>query len=269
MNINMLKKLKMERRFCKQGILIVILLTTILQSCSSKKNILYFQDAQFHRWEDIKYPKVTIKPNDILSIVVSTPIVEAAIPYNVAAGSAVANFDIESLKLRGYLVSDKGTIDFPVLGEIGLNDLTLDEAQEEIQKQLNQGGHLKDASVKMRMLNSKVTVLGDVKSPGTFNYTENRISLPQALGFAGDLNITGKRKEILIIREENGSRMINQIDLRTADWFTGPFYYIKPNDIIVVKPNKTKVKSAGLVGNASVVLTIVSILLSTAILVTR
>ena len=269
MNINMILNFLVKRIAQRKGFFVVLLLASILQSCSSKKNILYFQDAQFHRWEDIKYPKITIQPNDILSIVVSTPIAEAAIPYNLVSSSAVANFDLESLKLRGYLVSDKGTIDFPVLGKIGLNDLTIEEAEIEVQKQLNQGGHLKNASVKIRLLNSKVTVLGDVKSPGTFNYSENRISLPQALGFAGDLNITGKRKEVLIIREENGSRMINQIDLRTADWFTGPFYYIKPNDIIVVKPNRTKVKSAGLIGNASVVLTIVSILLSTAILVTR
>lgn len=246
------------------------ILVLLLQSCSSKKEILYFQDAKFHKVEKVVYESSKIQPNDILSIIVTTPIPEAAIPYNIQSlGSQGGGVSVELLKLQGYLVSENNSIDFPILGEIKTEDKTIEELESDIQQMLTKGGHLKGASVNIRLLNAKVTILGEVRQPGTFTFTENTITLPQALGYSGDLLITGKRNDILVIREENGIRTMNKIDITSADWFSSPYYYIKPNDVILVNPNTTKIKSAGFVGNAGIVLTIASLILTSIVLITR
>ena len=243
---------------------------TLLLSCANKRNILYFQDAELYNQSSIIYEDMAIQPNDILSIIVTTPVPEAAIPYNIQPiGGGGGAFNIEALKLQGYLVSDAGTIIFPILGEIKVANKNLLEVNQDIKKLLEDGGHLKDATVNTRLLNAKVTVLGDVIRPGTFSFSEQRITLPQALGYAGDLIITGKRKEVLLIREENGLRTMHNIDLTTTRWFDSPYYYIQPNDIIVVNPNSTKVKTAGFIGNASLVLTIASLILSSVVIISR
>lgn len=251
-----------------QKLLLVLVIIFLSQSCATKKDILYFQDSKKNNLEDIHFEASKIQHNDILSIVVTTPLPEAAIPYNIQS-LGTANFDIEALKLQGYLVSKDGIIDFPILGKIELGGLTIDTAEQKIKSLLVEGNHLKNASVNVRLLNAKVTILGDVRLPGTFNFSEQSITLPQALGYSGDLTITGKRKDIMIIREENGVRSINHIDLTKTDWFSSPYYYIKPNDVIVVNPNKARIKSAGFIGNAGNVLTIASLILSSIVLISR
>ena len=119
------------------------------------------------------------------------------------------------------------------------------------------------------MLNAKVTILGEVKAPGTYNFTEQNITLMQALGYAGDLTINGKRDDILITREVNGVRQVTHIDLTSAEFMKSPYYFVKPNDVIIINPNEPKVKSAGFVGNVGTVATVISLVLSVTILLTR
>ena len=119
------------------------------------------------------------------------------------------------------------------------------------------------------MLNAKVTILGEVRSPGTYNFTEQNITLMQALGYAGDLTINGKREDVLITREINGVRQVTHIDLTTSDFMSSPYYFIKPNDVIVINPNNPKVKSAGFIGNFGNVATVISLALSITILLAR
>ncbi|QLG44570.1 polysaccharide biosynthesis/export family protein [Costertonia aggregata] len=252
-----------------KNIFISAFVVMILQSCASKKDVLYFQDAEAHSVENIIYNSSKIQPNDILSIVVGASVPETTYPYNVQSSAAGVNLNLDVLQLQGYLVSNEGFIDFPVLGKIKVLGETIDDLEIALQKRLEKGGHLIDPTVSVRILNAKVTVLGEVKVPGTYTFTEQNISLPQALGYAGDLTINGERKDILIIREESGVRNIARIDLTTADWFGSPYYYIKPNDVIVVNPNNPKVKSAGFIGNAGTVLTIASLILTSVVLITR
>lgn len=117
-----------------------------------------------------------------------------------------------------------------------------------------------------RLLNAKFTVLGEVKTPGTFTFYENSLTLLQALGMSGDLTINGIRK-ITIIRTENGKQTYGTVDLTKNDWFTSPYYFVKPNDVIIVDPNTAKVKSAGIIGNPGNILSILSVLLSSIILI--
>ena len=114
-----------------------------------------------------------------------------------------------------------------------------------------------------------MTILGEVKNPGTYSFTEQNITILQALGYAGDLTINGKRDDILITREVDGVRKISHIDLTSSSFMDSEFYFIKPNDNIIVNPNNPKVKSAGFVGNVGTILTIASLALSITILLTR
>jgi polysaccharide export outer membrane protein len=218
----------------------------------------------------VEYGSTMIQTNDILSIRVSALVPETAIPYNVQTSSSNGSIpNIEILKLEGYLVSSQGTITFPVLGTISVLKLSISELEQQLIKLLGEGGHLIKPSVTIRILNAKATVLGEVNKPGTFTFTEQYITIPQALGYAGDLTINGKRNDILLIRETEGVRTITHLDLTTANWMNDPKYIVKQNDVLVINPNNPKIKTAGYIGNTSVVLTIASLLLSSIVLLTR
>lgn len=245
-----------------------LLLVLTLSSCALKKDIHYIQDAAENNSSEINYQITTIQPNDILSINVESVNPEAAIPYNRGAtGAQVAN--IQLLQLQGYLVSNTGFIKFPVLGEIELVNLTTSEAEEKIRKELVDGGHLISPIVNLRIVNAKITVLGEVRAPGTYNFTEQNITLLQALGYAGDLTINGKRDDVIITRDVEGVRKITHVDLTNTEFMDTEYYYVRPNDVIIVNQNPPRVKSAGFVGNVGTFLAVTSVILSSIILVTR
>ena len=237
-------------------------------SCASKKDIILFGDIQESAQNNVLYALPKIQVNDILDIKISTLNPETALPYNTVS-SLNQMPSIELLKLQGRLVSAEGKIILPVLGAIVAKEKTTAALEKEIVSILENNGHLKNPTVTVRILNAKVTVLGEVKMPGTYNYTEQTISLPQALGYAGDITIEADRKQVWLIREEDGVRKYHKIDLTKSDWFTSPYYTIKQNDIVYVTPNNVKVKSAGFIGNTSTVLSVISILLTTYVLLTR
>lgn len=250
---------------------VLLFVALALTNCASKKDLLYFQDASNQNNKAISYSQNTIQHNDILSITIGALVPESAAVYNKQATSSTINTStsIEMLQLQGYLVNLDGTITLPVLGKTKVAGKTINNLELELVNTLETGGHLVAPTVNIRLLNAKITILGEVQRPGTYNFTEQSISLPQALGYAGDLTINGKRDDIMLIREIDGVRSIVYLDLTTANWMNNPSYTIKPNDVIVVSPNQAKVKSAGIIGNASTVLAVVSVVLSTVILLTR
>lgn len=247
-----------------------IFFVILLQSCASKKDILYFQDAANYPSVSVIHSETMVEPNDILSVTVSASVPETAIPYNIQnLGNSVTSQNLETMKLQGYLVSQEGTIVFPILGKIPVKGKTISAIEQDIKMILENGGHLVNPTVSVRLLNAKVTVLGEVNRPGTYTFSEQFISLPQALGYAGDLTINGKRNDILLIRELEGVRTITHIDLTTANWMNDPKYAIKQNDVLVINPNNPKIKTAGYIGNTSAILTIASLVLSSIVLLTR
>lgn len=249
---------------------IIGLFLVLLQSCATKKDVLYFQDAQLDTPKDVTFKEPTLQPNDILGVKITALNTLAAEPYNIQPLTGVnPTQNVEALKLQGYLVSKDYDITIPKLGVINVKGLTVDGLAQKMRKILIDTDELKDPSVHVRVLNSKVTVYGEVKLPGTFFYTEQTITLPQALGLAGDLTINGKRDDVLLIREMDGKRVFTHIDMTKTNWFDSPYYYIKQNDIIYVSPNTAKVKSSGIVGNAGTVLTAASVILSVVVLLTR
>jgi polysaccharide export outer membrane protein len=242
----------------------------LVSACATKKKLLYFQDSESYVNTPIAYSPSTIQVNDILDVKIGALVPEMAVPYNKSVGSNTQIIqNIELIKLSGYMVTLKGFIRLPILGDISVMGETIANIETAIVAILEEGGHLINPTVTVRLLNAKVTILGEVKMPGTYSFTEQFITLPQALGYAGDLTINGERKGVVLIREVDGTRSITKIDLTSANWMNSSEYAIKPNDVIVVNPNQVKVKSAGYVGSVSTVLSILSLLLSTTILLTR
>ncbi|MGL2966856.1 polysaccharide biosynthesis/export family protein [Flavobacterium sp. XGLA_31] len=232
---------------------LLLIASFFIQSCASKKDVLYYQDIKSDSQDNISYLNSKLQVNDILFIKVSALIPESAEPFNIQFNS-MSNINIETYKIQGYLVSQKGSITFPILGEIEVAGKNVEEVQLLIAKMLKDNGYIKDPTVSVRIINSKVTVLGEVKSPGTYSFDEQNISLNQAIGFAGDLTMNGVRKDVLLIREINGTRTYVHLDLTSSKWFNGPYYYVKQNDIIIVNPNGPKVMTSGYLTNIGSVL---------------
>jgi polysaccharide export outer membrane protein len=225
------------------------------------------QDINAIDISEVTSSEYTFQKNDILKIEVTSLEKKASIPYNkVSAGGMVGN-SVDLMQLNGYLVSSNKTINFPVLGLISVADKTLEDLENDLKNRLENEDHLINPIVSIRLLNAKVTILGEVKSPGTYTFTEKNISLLQAIGLAGDLTIDGNRNDIIVIRESDGERTTTKLDITSASFLNSSFQNILPNDVIIVNQNSKKISSAGLVGNISTVLSIASILLSTIILI--
>lgn len=250
---------------------ILLALAVFMVGCASRKEVVLFQDLDQQKipQPDSFYHFPTIQVGDILKIDITALNQEAVIPFQfdkAAAGLQQAR-SLDIMKLEGYNVGKDGAIVFPVLGEIDVVGLTTRQAQKKIESLLS--AYIKNASVKVSLLNFHVTVLGAVNRPGTYTITEERISLPQAIGLAGDFNIRGKRKDVLVVRTINGERKTTRIDFTKTDWMDGPYYYLKQNDLIYVEPNNPKVKTAGYIGNIGTLLSVASILMSAVVLIAR
>jgi len=246
-----------------------LVMVLFLASCASRKDILYLQDADKVANSTLNYTSATIQPNDILRISIESLEPEAALIYNKGFAKGVQSQSIALLQLDGYLVSTENTITVPNLGAISTANLTTQQLATKLKTILTEGDYLKNPTVNVRLINAKVTILGEVNQPGTYNFTEQNITLLQALGYANDLTINGKRDDILITREVDGIRKVAHLDLTSAAFLNSEFYFIKPNDVIVVNPNSPKVKKAGFVGDVGTILTIASLALSVTILLTR
>lgn len=242
------------------------LVVTVFTSCATKKELIYLNGATNTADTEFKWSEMYLQPNDILSVKVTSDVPELAAAYNL---SPLQQNSLQggSMQLQGYLVANDGTINIPVLGVQKIGGLTLEQAEKQVQQALIDKGYLKNPVVVCRLLNAKFTVLGEVKVPGTYTFYENNLTLLQALGLAGDLTINGVRKKITIIRTENGKQTYGTIDLTKNDWFNTPFYFVKPNDVIIVDPNTAKVKSAGVIGNPGNLISIISVLLTSIIII--
>ncbi|WP_183572979.1 polysaccharide biosynthesis/export family protein [Mucilaginibacter sp. X5P1] len=213
-------------------LLLLILSITFLaaSSCNSYKNIPYFQNVNRSNTVNEKidnYSPLTIQKQDILGITVTSLNPDA--------------WKDDSVKPNGYLVDMNGNIQLPLVGSMKAEGFTTNDLQQQIASKL--ATYLKEPSVNVRIMNFKISVIGDVAHPNVYQILNERVTVPEALGLAGDLNITGLRNNVLLIREVNGNRQYVNIDLTSADLFKSPYYYLKNNDVIYVQPDKTKSNS--------------------------
>ena len=169
--------------------------------------------------------------------------------------------------IKTYLVDINGEIDFPVIGKIKLDGLTRTQAVKLIEQKVSE--YIIEPSVNLRILNFKFSVLGEVNKPGTYKIDSERITLLEALSQAGDLTIYGKRNNILLIREINGKKEYNRVDITKADFINSSNYYLIQNDVILVQPNNTRINSSVIGPNITVTISALSLLTTIAIILTR
>lgn len=251
---------------------LTILAAIILTSCSTKSQLVYLKDFDKHNsYSKVDYSTLNnnIEVGDILKIDVQTIVPEAAIPYNIITTGQNQSSNLDLIKLEGYVVDDFIMINYPVLGKVSVEGLSENQLESKITQLLLDGNHLTNPTVKVRRVNSKFTVLGEVRNPGTYSYFDKNLNIFQALGYAGDLTIDGKRKDITLVREENGNREVYKIELTKAGLLNRPIFYIKNNDVLIVNPSFSKVKSAGFIGSPASVASIASLLLSITLLLTN
>lgn len=239
---------------------LMFLLSFFFFSCASREKIVYLQSA-ISASETSEF-ETKIKPDDILSIVVSSENPEVSAPYNaVAVTLQNSNSDLnQSNQIQTYLVDKNGFIEFPVLKKIKLSGYTKEQAIDLLKEKLKD--HVADASINLRILNYKITVLGEVNKPGTYTIQSERITLLEALGQAGDLTIYGKRNTILIIREENGKKISQRVDITKSDFINSSFYYLAQNDVIYIEPNKTKINSSTVGPNIAIGISALSLVVT-------
>ncbi len=247
--------------------LLIFCIATLFVACVSPKKMVYFQDIEGVETNEtvVNYePKIQV--GDLLSINVSAIDGEAAMPFNLyetpMIGSAVSN-----AKPLTYLVNSDGEINFPVLGTMKVAGLSTKILAADLTKTL--AAYLKSPIVNIRLTNFKVTVLGEVKVPGSYTISNERISIIEAIGLAGDLTIQGRRSTVLLIREQEGERKFVTIDLTNKKLFNSPYFYLAQNDVIYIEPNKTKLNSSVVGSNTGVILSSVSILITLITLLTR
>lgn len=225
-----------------------LLILFVLASCSSKRNLVYFSDLQ----DSVAYQAAIqnresprIQTDDVLSITVSTLNAESNVLFN--SGTLVPMTSntpagISKTEVQeGYLVDANGEINFPVAGKVKLTGLTKEEARAKMEATV--GKYVKDPIINIRFLNFKVTVIGEVMHPSSFTIPNEKINVLEALGMAGDMTPFGKRENVLVIREKDGQRNIERLNLNSKEVFASPYFYLQQNDVVYVEPDN-KEKSA-------------------------
>ncbi|MFB9052823.1 polysaccharide biosynthesis/export family protein [Formosa undariae] len=225
---------------------LILICSLALASCGgSRESIVYFQDEMANGSSKIADFELKFKPDDLLTIDVSGLDPEAAKPFNLPAVSYNATSVISAqgnLKMQTYLIDKDGQIEFPVLGTLKLGGLSRSDANRFLKEKLSE--YLKDPIVNIRLANFTVTVIGEVKNPGTYTVQDEKISLTEALGLAGDLTIYGKRDNVFLIREVDGENRYHKFDLTSINVMNSAYFYLTQNDVIYVEPNKSKVRSS-------------------------
>ena len=231
------------------GIILTVVAAALLASCSTPNNIAYFQNKAVDQPEKIdKHAGIVIQPKDMLSIIVSSKNPELVVIFNLPVVSYQAGSEIvstgSSQRMMGYVVDNDGYIDFPILGLIKVAGLTRWELSELIKDKLLNGGYLSDAVVTVEFMNFKVSVIGEVNSPGTYGIEGDKVTILQAISLARDLTIYGMRENVSVIRERDGERIIYEINLCDVSMFNSPAYYLQQNDIVYVQPSGIKARQS-------------------------
>ena len=229
----------------KIKIVTTAILIAILTSCRTSNQITYFQDIEQNKSGKITEQAINyearICPDDQLSIFVSSIDPNAVAVFNLPLTSYLTpgETDVTTTPvMQTYLVDTDGYIEFPVLGKIKVIGQTRSELAATLKEKIS--AYAKDPLVTIKIQNFKVSILGEVNTPGTQTITNERISILDAIGLAGDLTIYGERTNVLIIRDNNGKKEYHRLDLTSSEAFSSPYYYLKQNDIVYVEPNKAR-----------------------------
>jgi len=249
---------KRNRNFC--GILLLLALYVLMGSCVSRKEIVYFQDLADSGSKPItmlpttKFTDPKIESNDILAITLQTIVQNKESNAPITTNSP-GTFN----ELNGFLVDQNGYIELSLIGFVKVGGLTTAEARELIKQKAKE--FYKEPVVNVRIANFDIVVLGDVNKPGTLTLPSEKASIIDAIALSGDLSLTAKRKNILLIRSEGDEKKYVRFDMSSSEIFQSPYFYLKQRDIIYVEPSKNKIQSSDntLIRNLGILSSLISI----------
>jgi polysaccharide export outer membrane protein len=217
-------------------------LLVFVSSCIPTKNLVYFPNPQYNTTELTpiinKANSYRLQPRDVLSVRIKTLDPESSEYFNLNSENAFFNYNQASAYINGYSIDEKGNIDLPEAGPVNVAGLTVNEAQAKIQKSFS--NYLKRATIVVKLVSFKITVLGEVNNPGHYYIYNNQATLLEGLGFAGDMTDFGNRENITLVRQTNTGLGAVLINLKDAGALSSQFYYLQPNDVIYVQPLKAK-----------------------------
>ena len=238
--------------------LLCLFMVVLMASCAGQKKVLYFQDLTSADSMEVKRNyEMKISYDDLLSITVSSRSPELVAPFllhtsstpSISSKSSTGNLGKVNSSNSGaaeYLVDSEGNIEFPVFGKLHVEGMTRTELMEYIKQRLIKEDYIKDPTVIVKFMNFKVCMMGAVGSPGIINVQSDRITILEAISQAGDLDITGRRDRVTVLREENGMRVPYYLNLKSKDVFNSPCFYLKQNDRVYVEHNKAGTRSSKL-----------------------
>lgn len=239
----------------KKNLVLSVLFVSVamlMTSCGSPQNVAYIQNSDYFDSNRSAYLyDAHIMPKDILTITVNTVNPDASAPFNLVVSTMLNTSDVgqrtgSGRALQSYLVSNDGTIEFPVLGTLQVGGLTKIECEKMIHDKIMPYLNAKENPVvTVRMANYKISVIGEVNRPGMFTVDNEKVNIFEALAKAGDLTIYGVRDNVKLIRENaNGKKEIYTLNLNDASIISSPYYYLQQNDVVYVEPNKVKSQNA-------------------------
>lgn len=231
---------------------ILLAILALVVSCRPQEPVAYFSTVEREQAARVlnDYTAV-IHEGDQIHIAVMSEVAEAVLPFNMETnrsveigGSQVNPMSSGYVIPYTYTVKKDGTIPYPILGNLKVEGMTPEQLNSYLQQRLRDEGYVRDATVDTRIMNFRVTVLGEVARPAMYHVVGERLTVLEALALAGDMTIYGQRNNVKIIRTKHGEQTIQELDLTSRDFLDSPFYYLQPNDIVYVEPNRIKKKSA-------------------------
>src|SRR5690625_2035258 len=250
----------------------VLFLICLFSSCNLRKEMVYFQ-TELEDTTPSQYTP-TFKKDDLLWIKITADDPETAVPFNLSAdpterSTSTGGYSTGNRERQGYLIDEEGFIHMPIIGKMRMEGLRRTEAVQMLESRLQD--YLKNPVVQIQILNFKVTVLGDVTSPGTFRIPNERLTVIEAVGLAGDSRITGVRNNVLVIRDRDGIKEQHRIDLTdTESVFNSPVYYLEQNDVVYVEPNvSARTQGSFWRTSASIFISTAGVIISTISVLTR
>ena len=253
-------------------------LALLFTACSTPKNITYFQDLNDGQIEKLaSYKGITLKPADMVSIVVNTKSTELTNILNLPLSTQILGAPqtaalAQSHGTSGYTLDSEGNIDFPLVGKIHLGGLTREAAAAHVKQTLAEKNVATDAVVTLEFLNLQYSVMGEVNQAGSYDITRDKVSIIEALSQAGDLNLYGRRDSVFVYRQEGGQQKTYALSLLNGkSLLSSPAYYIQQGDVIYVQPNNYRKRQSSAnateVTTASFWLSALSVLTTIAVLV--
>lgn len=236
--------------------LVLACMASLLVSCSTQKEIAYFQDIKPGEENTLTDATIIrIRPEDKISIIVNSKDPELAALFNLPyisnqIGSTRSSSQNSNSQISGFTVDSDGYIDYPIIGKIYVQDMTREEIARYIKNELISRNLIKDPVVTVEFMNLTIAVLGEVSSPGRYSIDRDKITILEALSMAGDLTINGKRDNVQVLRNVDNKQVTYTLDLRSAkDIYTSPAYYLQQNDVIYVEPNSKRARESTVNGN--------------------